>query len=82
MITNKLYYVVTYKMTINSKGVNERLRVWNGNLKRTSGGLEKKNLKMKNGRLVSKRASASAKKRFNSKKHAHVKASFNDNQYQ
>ncbi len=70
-------------MTINSHGINERLRVWNGSLKMTSGGLTKKDLKKnKQGNIVSKKASAAAKKRFNSKKYAHVKKAFKANQYE
>uniref|UniRef100_A0A6C0LZ29 Uncharacterized protein n=1 Tax=viral metagenome TaxID=1070528 RepID=A0A6C0LZ29_9ZZZZ len=69
-------------MTINSKGINERLRVWNGSMKRTSGGLEKSDLvKNKRGLIVSKKASDAAKKRYNSKKFAHVKDSFSKNQF-
>ena len=66
---------------ITKYGVNERLRVWNGTMKQTSGGLRKKDLKMKNGKLVSKRASAAAKKRFHSRKYAHVKAAFKANRF-
>ena len=70
-------------MTINSKGINERLRVWNGSMEKTSGGLRKCDLKKnKRGLIVSKRASAAAKKRWNSKKMAHVKKLFNENQYE
>ena len=68
---------------ITKDGRNERLRVWNGSLKQTSGGLRKKDLKKnKQGNIVSKRASAAAKKRFNSKKYAHVKATFKENQFE
>tara|TARA_B110000037_G_C16681080_1_gene326741 strand:- start:89 stop:304 length:216 start_codon:yes stop_codon:yes gene_type:complete len=64
-------------MTINSKGINERLRVWNGSMKKTSGGLTKSDLKKnKQGLIVSRKASDAAKKRYNSKKFAHVKAAF------
>lgn len=71
-------------MTINSHGVNERLRVWNGSMKQTSGGLKKKDLKKnpKTGRIVSKKASAAAKKRWHSKKYAHVKNAFKEEQYE
>ena len=42
---------------------NERIRVWKGELKRTSGGLYKKDLiKNKRGKIVSKKKSAAAKK--------------------
>jgi hypothetical protein len=59
---------------------NERLLVWKGTLKKTSGGLTKKDLKKnKQGKIVSKKASAVSKKRFNSKAYAHVKASFKAN---
>ncbi len=69
-------------MTINSKGVNERLQVWRGNLKQTSGGLKKRDLKKnKDGKIVSKKASAAAKKRFHSKKYSHVKKAFISNQF-
>ena len=69
-------------MGINKHGVNERLRVWNGSLYQTSGGLTKKDLKMnKYGRIVSRAASKAARKRWHSKKFAHVKASFNENKY-
>ena len=45
---------------------NERLRVWNGTLKRTSGGLKKEDLvKNKRGKIVSKRKSEAAKKNEN-----------------
>ena len=69
-------------MTINSKGINERLRVWNGTLAKTSGGLTKSDLtKNKNGIIVSKKVSNAAKKRFNSQEYAHVKASFKEHEY-
>ena len=42
---------------------NERLRVWKGELKKTSGGLTKKDLiKNKRGKIVSKKKSEAAKK--------------------
>lgn len=71
-------------MTLNSRGVNERLRVWNGSMKQTSGGLKKKDLKKnpKTGRIVSKKASAAAKKRWHSKKYSHVKKAFKQEQYE
>ena len=42
--------------------VGTRAQVWHGTADRTSGGLTKTDLFMKNGRLRSKRASRSAKK--------------------
>ena len=70
-------------MTINSKGINERLRVWNGSMEKTAGGLRKSDLKKnKRGLIVSKRASAAAKKRWKSKKMAHVRESFRENEYE
>jgi len=42
-----------------------RAQVWNGTAKKTSGGLEKKDLMKKNGRIRSKKASRSAKKNKN-----------------
>ena len=69
-------------MTINSKGINERLRVWNGTLDKTSGGLRKKDLKQTaDGRIVSRKASALAKKRYYSKSYEYVREIFEDNQY-
>ena len=45
---------------------NERLRVWRGELKKTSGGLTKAMLmKNKRGKIVSKRKSEAAKKNAN-----------------
>jgi len=45
---------------------NERMRVWNGTLKKTSGGLKKEDLiKNKRGKIVSMRKSAAAKKNEN-----------------
>ena len=48
--------------------VGTRAQVWHGTADRTSGGLTKTDLFMKNGRLRSKRASRSAKKNQNLKK--------------
>ena len=48
--------------------VGTRAQVWNGTADRTSGGLKKSDLVMKNGRIKSKRASRSAKKNQNLKK--------------
>tara|TARA_B100001115_G_C15513489_1_gene243373 strand:+ start:91 stop:363 length:273 start_codon:yes stop_codon:yes gene_type:complete len=45
-----------------------RREVWNGNAKKTSGGLTKKDLFKKNGRIKSRRASKKAKKSNNLKK--------------
>ena len=47
--------------------VGTRAQVWHGTADRTSGGLTKKDLFMKNGRIRSKRASRSAKKNKNLK---------------
>tara|TARA_B110000967_G_C18573155_1_gene405891 strand:- start:53 stop:298 length:246 start_codon:yes stop_codon:yes gene_type:complete len=49
------------------KTIGSRVQVWNGNAKRTSGGLTKKNLIRKNGRIKSKKASMMAKKNQNLK---------------
>ncbi len=61
-------------------GVGTRREVWDGRKRATSGGLTKKDLKEKNGRLVSKEASAAAAKRFRSKKrvagYANLKEAF------
>jgi len=48
--------------------VGTRAQVWHGTADRTAGGLTKKDLFMKNGRIRSKRASRSAKKNQNLKK--------------
>lgn len=48
--------------------VGTRAQVWHGTADRTSGGLKKSDLVMKNGRIKSKRASLSAKKNQNLKK--------------
>ena len=48
--------------------VGSRAQVWHGNAKHTSGGLTKDDLMMKKGRIVSRRASKSAKKNQNLKK--------------
>ena len=48
--------------------VGTRAQVWHGTADRTSGGLKKSDLVMKNGRIKSKRASRSAKKNQNLKK--------------
>lgn len=54
------------KETSKGEHINERLRVYNGTINRTSGGLTKGDLKKnKQGLLVSRRASAAAKKRWN-----------------
>ena len=69
-------------MAITKAGKNERLRVMNGTLKQTSGGLRKKDLKKnKYGRIVSKKASAAAKKRMKMKKYAHVRKIFRANKF-
>ena len=47
--------------------VGSRAQVWNGNAKKTSGGLTKQNLFKKKGRIRSKRASTSAKRNQNLK---------------
>jgi len=47
--------------------VGTRAQVWHGTADRTSGGLKKADLVMKNGRIKSKRASRSAKKNQNLK---------------
>jgi len=47
--------------------VGTRAQVWHGTADRTSGGLKKTDLVMKNGRIKSKRASFSAKKNQNLK---------------
>ena len=47
--------------------VGTRAQVWHGTADRTSGGLKKSDLVMKNGRIKSKRASLSAKKNQNLK---------------
>jgi hypothetical protein len=49
------------------KTVGSRAQVWNGNAMKTSGGLTKKDLFKKKGRIRSKRASKSAKKNQNLK---------------
>lgn len=49
------------------KTVGSRAQVWNGNAKKTSGGLTKKDLFKKKGRIRSKRASKSAKRNQNLK---------------
>ena len=48
--------------------VGTRAQVWHGTADRTAGGLTKKDLFMKNGRIRSKRASRSAKNNQNLKK--------------
>ena len=48
--------------------VGSRAKVWHGNAKRTSGGLTKKDLMMKNGSIKSKKASQRAKRNNNLKK--------------
>ena len=50
------------------KTVGSRAQVWNGNAKKTSGGLTKKDLFKKKGRIRSKKASKKAKKNNNLKK--------------
>jgi len=47
-----------------AKGMMARKMVWNGSRQKTTGGLTKKDLILKNGRLVSKKRSAIAKKLF------------------
>ena len=48
----------------------QRLRVWRGELKKTSGGLRKQDLmKNKRGKIVSRRKSEAAKKSKDKKKH-------------
>ena len=48
--------------------VGTRAQVWHGTADRTSGGLKKSDLVMKNGRIKSKKASRSAKNNQNLKK--------------
>jgi hypothetical protein len=48
--------------------VGSRVQVWNGNAKKTSGGLTKKDLFKKKGRIRSRKASKKAKKNNNLKK--------------
>ena len=48
--------------------VGSRAQVWNGNAKKTSGGLTKKDLFRKKGRIKSRKASQKAKKNKNLKK--------------
>ena len=48
--------------------VGSRAKVWNGNAKKTSGGLTKKDLFKKNGRIKSRKASKKAKRNNNLKK--------------
>jgi hypothetical protein len=47
--------------------VGSRAQVWNGNANKTSGGLTKKDLFRKNGRIRSKKASQKAKRNQNLK---------------
>ena len=69
-------------MTINSEGRNEYLRVWNGSQKKTSGGLTRKDLKKnKVGRIVSRKRSAEASRRYRSKAYAHVREAFEESQF-
>ena len=49
------------------KTVGSRAQVWNGNAKKTRGGLTKKDLFKKKGRIRSRKASRSAKKNQNLK---------------
>lgn len=49
------------------KTIGSRAQVWNGNAMKTSGGLMKKDLIKKKGRIRSKRASRSAKRNQNLK---------------
>ena len=49
------------------KTVGTRAQVWHGNAKKTSGGLTKKDLFKRKGRIKSKRASKKAKKNKNLK---------------
>ena len=51
-----------------SQTVGTRAQVWHGTAKKTSGGLTKKDLMMKNGRIKSRRASQKAKRNNNLKK--------------
>ena len=51
-----------------SQTVGTRAQVWHGTAQKTSGGLTKKDLIMKKGRLKSRRASQKAKKNNNLKK--------------
>ena len=48
--------------------VGSRAQVWHGTVERTSGGLTKKDLMMKNGRIKSRRAVRSAKRSGNLRK--------------
>ena len=69
-------------MTINSEGRNEYLRVWNGSQKKTSGGLTRKDLKKnKAGRIVSRKRSAEASRRYRSRAYAHVREMFEEHQF-
>ena len=47
--------------------IGTRAQVMHGNAKHTSGGLKKSDLKIKNGRIVSKKASKAATDRFHKK---------------
>ena len=47
------------------KNIGTRLQVMNKKAKKTAGGLRKKDLKWKNGKIISKKASKSAKKTKN-----------------
>ena len=51
-----------------SQTVGTRAQVWHGTAKKTFGGLTKKDLMMKNGRIKSRRASQKAKRNNNLKK--------------
>ena len=51
-----------------SQTVGTRAQVWHGTAKKTSGGLTKKDLMMKNGRIKSRRASQKAKRNNNLKR--------------
>ena len=58
--------------------VGSRAQVYHGNAKHTSGGLHKKDLMKKAGRIVSRKASAAAKKKFKKMPKA-LKAKFTEN---
>ena len=51
-------------MTEHEMTVGSRAQVWHGTAKKTSGGLEKKDLMMHRGRIVSRRAHEIAKKTY------------------
>lgn len=62
-----MYYIEKKNVLYIIMVVGTRAQVWHGTADRTSGGLKKVDLVMKNGRIKSKRASRSAKKNQNLK---------------